>query len=267
MSGRLQGKVCIVTGAASGFGRGIATKFASEGAKVIIADLSVEAGEKAAQELGCDFMAVDVTKRTDWQAVLDKALSLHGQLDIVVNNAGATYSNRPTMEVADSDFDLCFNVNVKSVYLSASVLVPYFLEKGKPGCFVQVASTAGLRPRGGLTWYNASKAAVMNASKSMAVEYGPNQIRFNSVCPVVGSTGMYVSQRESLLTSASRNLPNIDRTIGRIYSLESRTRKRTEQLSSLRCLLVAGRPQQTLQTHAAILQATKPRLSQVSTWR
>lgn len=190
MTGRLSGKVCIVTGGASGFGKGIVTKFVNEGAKVIIADLSEEAGQQVAQELKCDFLVADVTKREHWQALLDKALSLHGQLDIVINNAGATYSNKPTMQVEDKDFDLCFNVNVKSVYLSTNVIVPYLLEKSRPGVFIQIASTAGIRPRGGLTWYNASKAAVINGTKSMAVEYGPQKIRFNSVCPVVGSTGM-----------------------------------------------------------------------------
>ncbi len=188
--GRLEGKVAIVTGGASGFGKGIATKFVQEGAKVIIADLSASAAETAAKELGCKFTSTDVTKREHWESLLKTTLDLFGALDIVVNNAGATYSNKPTMQVTDKDFDLVMDVNVKSIYLSASVLVPYFLEHQRPGAFIQIASTAGLRPRGGLTWYNASKAAVIIGTKSMAVEYGPQKIRFNSVCPVVGSTGM-----------------------------------------------------------------------------
>lgn len=190
MPGRLEGKVAIVTGGASGFGKGVATKFAAEGARVIIADLSQEAGEAAAKELGCDFAVADVTNREHWKQLLQTALDKHGQLDIVVNNAGATYANKATETVTEHDFDLCFNVNVKSVYLSASVIVQYFLNNKRPGCFIQMASTAGIRPRPGLTWYNASKAAVINATKTMAVEYGPKQIRFNSVSPVVGSTGM-----------------------------------------------------------------------------
>ncbi len=187
---RLQGKVAIVTGAASGFGKGIAAKFVQEGASVIIADLSAEAGQAAAAELGCRFARADVTSPADWAALLKTAVDDLGGLDIVVNNAGATYANKPTMEVTDKDFDLVMNVNVRSVYVCTNVLVPYFLESKRPGCFIQIASTAGIRPRPGLTWYNASKAAVIIATKALAVEYGPQQIRFNAVSPVVGSTGM-----------------------------------------------------------------------------
>lgn len=193
MSRRLEGKVAIVTGGASGFGKGIAIKFIQEGARVIVADLSVEAGQAVAEELGSQaiFQQGDVTKKGDWEALLKTATERLGGLDIVVNNAGGTYANKPTTEVTEKDFDLCFNLNVKSIYLSTNVLVPYFLEGGRPGCFINMASTAGVRPRPGLVWYNASKAAVINATKSMAVEYGPKQIRFNSISPVFGaSTGL-----------------------------------------------------------------------------
>lgn len=189
---RLQGKVAIVTGAASGFGKGIAEKFVAEGAKVIIADLSADAGKAAAAEFGdaAVFQQGDVTKSADWEALLKVAVDKFGGLDIVVNNAGATYVNKPTEDVTEKDFDLVFNVNVKSVYVSTNVLLPYFIENKRPGNFIQVASTAGIRPRPRLTWYNASKAAVINATKTMAVEFGPHNIRFNAVSPVVGSTGM-----------------------------------------------------------------------------
>jgi NAD(P)-dependent dehydrogenase (short-subunit alcohol dehydrogenase family) len=190
MQGRLRQKVAIVTGAASGFGRGIASKFVSEGAKVIIADLSKDAGSSAATELNCEFFAADITQKEDWAALLKHTLDKFGHLDIVVNNAGASYANKPTLEVTDKDFNLCMDVNVKSIYLSTNVILPYFLDNQRPGVFIQVGSTAGIRPRPGLTWYNASKAAVSIATKTMAVEYGPRQIRFNTVCPVIGSTGM-----------------------------------------------------------------------------
>jgi NAD(P)-dependent dehydrogenase (short-subunit alcohol dehydrogenase family) len=193
MSGtRVQGKVALITGAASGFGKGIATKLAAEGAKVIIADLSTTAGEAAASEIGPSavFHLADVTKRSDWEALLAFALEKFGQLDIVVNNAGASYSNKPSMSVTEKEFDLCMNVNVKSIWLSTDVLVPYFLEQKRPGSFIQIASTAGIRPRGGLTWYCASKGAAITATKALAAEYGPNQIRFNAISPVVGVTGM-----------------------------------------------------------------------------
>ncbi|KAI0453909.1 3-oxoacyl-reductase [Xylaria acuta] len=187
---RLQGKVAIVTGGASGFGKGIATKFVAEGAQVLIADLSDEAGQGVAKVLGCTFTVGDVTKREDWERLLKEAVDKFGKLDIVVNNAGATYSNKATEEVTEAEFDHVMNVNVKSIYLSTNVIVPYFVANKIPGNFIQIASTAGVRPRPRLTWYNASKAAVINATKAMAVEYGPQQLRFNSVSPVIGSTGM-----------------------------------------------------------------------------
>ena len=179
-----------VTGGGSGFGAGIATKFVHEGAKVLIADMAVDNGNKVAQSIGAAFLAANVTKRSDWESLLKKAVDEFGGLDIIVNNAGTTYKNKPTEDVTDDDFDLVFNVNVKSIYLSSNVLLPYFMKNNRPGCFIQIASTAGIRPRPGLTWYNASKAAVSNATKTMAVEYGPRKIRFNAVCPVVGSTAL-----------------------------------------------------------------------------
>lgn len=195
MSPRLEGKIVIVTGGVSGFGKGIATKFVQEDATVIVADLSVATGQAAARELGPSayFQKCDVTSREDWEVLLKTVMDRFGGLDIVVNNAGTTYQNKSTEQVTERDFDMCFSVNVKSIYLSTNVLLPYFLEAGRPGCFISIASTAGVRPRPGLAWYNASKAAVINATKSMAVEYGPRQIRFNSVSPVFGSgTGLYV---------------------------------------------------------------------------
>ncbi|KAG5970139.1 hypothetical protein E4U55_001824 [Claviceps digitariae] len=197
-SGRLHGKVAIVTGAASGFGRGIADKFSQEGAHVIIADLAEEAGQSAASHLSAGtgpgtalFVKADVTRASDWQKLLVETLHAFGRLDIVVNNAGAAYPNKATEHVTEDEFDLVFAVNVKSLYVCTSVLLPgYFLKEGRPGCFIQVASTAGVRPRPRLTWYNASKGSVITATKSLALEYGPRQIRFNAVSPVVGSTGM-----------------------------------------------------------------------------
>ena len=191
MPGRLEGKVAIVTGGGQGFGKGIAKKFLAEGAKVIIADFKPDVGQAAAKELNCDFHETNVTKLSDWEALYKKATDLHGKVDIVVNNAGSTYRNKPTNDVQDEDFDLCFNVNVRSIYYSARAGVPLMQKQGHGGCFVNIASTAGIRPRPGLTWYNASKAAVINASKTMAVEFAKDKIRFVSVCPVVAlGTGL-----------------------------------------------------------------------------
>ncbi|KAK5112808.1 hypothetical protein LTR85_011142 [Meristemomyces frigidus] len=198
MSGKLSGKVAIVTGGAGGFGKGIAEKFEQEGAQVIIADFVEDAGQKTASELKCEFQKCNVTSRQDWESLVKFADEKFGKIDLVINNAGTTYRNKasitmtkPTNDVTDEDFDKVFAVNVKAIYYSSNVIVPYMQKKGNGGSFVTIASTAGIRPRPGLTWYNSSKAAVINATKTMAVEYAKDNIRFNSVCPVVGlNTGL-----------------------------------------------------------------------------
>lgn len=176
---RLKGKSAIVTGAASGFGAGIARRFAQEGAHVVVNDLSPQ-GEKVAKEIGGRFVQGDVTNAGDWAKLVHEA---GDKLDIVVNNAGWTHRNKPYLEVSEEEFDKVYAVNVKSIYLSAKHVVPLFRKRGG-GCFVNIASTAGLRPRPGLTVYNSSKGAVIIMSKSMAAEFGPDKIRVNCVNPV-----------------------------------------------------------------------------------
>ena len=177
---RLKGKTAIVTGAGSGFGEGIAKRFAQEGAKVIVNDLNAQGGERVAKEIGGQFVQGDVTKGGDWATLVQAA---GAGLDIVVNNAGWTHRNKPYLEVSEAEFDKVYAVNVKSIYLSAMHAVPVFRKRGG-GCFVNIASTAGLRPRPGLTVYNSSKGAVILMSKSMAAEFGPDKIRVNCVNPV-----------------------------------------------------------------------------------
>ncbi|MCJ1300725.1 hypothetical protein MMC08_003522 [Hypocenomyce scalaris] len=190
MPGRVEGKVVLITGGASGFGAAVAAKFVSEGAKVVITDLSIENGQRVSNELSCLFVQADVTKRSDWESVLKEILRVHGGLDVVVNNAGATYSSKPALEVVERDFDLCINVNLKSLFLATSVLLPTMIKQARGGCFIQISSVSAKRPGPRLTWYNASKAALTTASKSLAVEFGPSGIRFNSVSPGIGSTAM-----------------------------------------------------------------------------
>jgi len=176
---RLQNKLAIVTGAASGFGAGIARRFAEEGAKVIVNDLNPQ-GEKIAAEIGGRFVQGDVTKAEDWARLVREA---GPHLAIVVNNAGWTHRRKPYLEVSEAEFDRVYAVNVKSVYLSALHAVPVFRKRGG-GCLVNIASTAGVRPRPGLTVYNSSKGAVIVLSRSMAAELGPDRIRVNCVNPV-----------------------------------------------------------------------------------
>jgi 3-oxoacyl-[acyl-carrier protein] reductase len=177
---RLKGKTAIVTGAGSGFGAGIAKRFAEEGAKVIVADINAQAGERVAKEVGGKFAPADVTKTEDWAKLVRAAAD---KLDIIVNNAGWTHRNKPYLEVTEAEFDRVYAVNVKSIYLSAIHAVPVLRKRGG-GCFVNIASTAGIRPRPGLTVYNSSKGAVITMSKSMAGEFGKDRIRVNCVNPV-----------------------------------------------------------------------------------
>lgn len=191
---RLAHKVAIVTGAASGFGQGIAKRFAEEGCAVLVNDVAREAGERVAAAIRAaggraQFAYGDVSKGADVKGLLDAALAHFGQLDIVVNNAGTTHRNRPLLEVDEATFDRVYAVNVKSIYWTAQHMVPYFRSQGG-GCFVNIASTAGVRPRPGLVWYNGSKGAVIVTSKAMAAELGPDRIRVNCVNPVIGETGL-----------------------------------------------------------------------------
>lgn len=190
MSQRLAGKVAIVTGAGSGFGAGIAQRFAEEGAQVIVADLNGEAAATVAGEIGAAAEAVtaDVTRMADVEAMC-AAAEARGGLDILVNNAGYTHRNSAMLDVDEETFDRVFEVNAKAIYLAAKVAVPMMRARGG-GVILNTASTAGLRPRPGLTWYNASKGWVITATKSMAVELAPDNIRVNALCPVAGETGM-----------------------------------------------------------------------------
>ncbi|UDM49735.1 SDR family oxidoreductase [Cupriavidus sp. MP-37] len=191
---RLANKVAIVTGGGSGFGEGIAHTFAREGAHVVVADLREEAAERVAaaiRDAGGRARAVraDVSRAADTEAMRDAALATFGDVHIVVNNAGTTHRNKPILEVTEDEFDRVYAVNVKSIYWSARAFIPHFRQRGG-GVFVNIASTAGIRPRPGLVWYNGSKGAVITASKAMAAELGPDNIRVNCVNPVIGATAL-----------------------------------------------------------------------------
>ncbi len=191
---RLQGKIAIVTGSGSGFGEGIARRFAEEGARVVVNDINVANGERVAREITAaggqaKFCAGDVSRDHDVSHLVAFALAGFGDLDIVVNNAGTTHRNQPLLDVAEEEFDRIYRVNVKSLYLSAKHAVPHFRKK-KSGVFITVASTAGVRPRPGLTWYNGSKGAAIVTSRSMAAELAPDNIRVNVINPVAGETAM-----------------------------------------------------------------------------
>jgi 3-oxoacyl-[acyl-carrier protein] reductase len=188
---QLQGKIAIITGAAGGFGEGIARLFVAEGARVLIADLDAHKAGQVASELGSNAMAIgcDVSKAADVNAAVAFCVKVFGAPDIVVNNAGTTHRNQPMLDVDEATFDRVFNVNVKSIFHVTRAVVPLMRER-RQGSIINIGSTAGIRPRPGLTWYNASKGAVNLLSKSMAAELGPDNIRVNVICPVMGATGL-----------------------------------------------------------------------------
>ena len=188
---RLKDKTAIVTGAGSGFGKGIAMRFAKEGARVGVVDINAEAAKVVASQIGNSAFAMeaDVSIDGDVSRMVQEALDRWGQLDILVNNAGTTHRNQPMTEVTEEEYERIFAVNVKSVYLSARHVVPVMKKQGF-GVILNVASTAGVRPRPGLVWYNTSKGAMMTATKAMAIELAGEKIRVNAINPVAGETGM-----------------------------------------------------------------------------
>jgi 3-oxoacyl-[acyl-carrier protein] reductase len=191
---RLAAKVALVTGAASGFGAEIARSFAREGAKVALLDINQDGVRAVAASIGPDALAIagDVTSQNDVTAAVACTLENHGRLDIVVNNAGWTHRNQPLLGVSEAEFDKVYAINVKSIYHMTLAVVPPMRRQGG-GCIINMGSTAGIRPRPGLTWYNGSKGAVHVLSRSMAAELAPDRIRVNCVAPVLGETGLLES--------------------------------------------------------------------------
>lgn len=194
---RMQGKVAVVTGAASGFGEGIVRKFVAEGARVVVADLNGEAARGVAASLGeaAHALRADVSVAADVQAMLDAALARFGRADVLVNNAGVGHLPQPLETLEEAEFDRIVAVNMKAIYRAMKVFVPYFKARerdarGIRGVVLNVASTAGVSPRPRLAWYNASKGWVITATRASAVELAPVGIRVNALNPVAGETPM-----------------------------------------------------------------------------
>ena len=186
---RLKDKVAVVTGAGSGFGEGIATKFVAEGAKVIVADRHGDAAARVAAALGSDAHAVtaDVSNAGDVAAMIDAAQSRFGGIDILVNNAGIGHKPQPLEDLAEDEYDRIVAVNMKAIFLAARVVVP-LMKAARRGVILNIASTAGVSPRPRLAWYNASKGYVITATRAMAVELAPFGIRVVALNPVAGET-------------------------------------------------------------------------------
>ncbi|KAI9705697.1 MAG: hypothetical protein M1820_005107 [Bogoriella megaspora] len=212
-AGRLAGKVALVTGGASGFGAAMSTLFSHEGCRVLLADLNEDGAKSLASTLGSNVQAekMDVTSGEDWERVIDGIISNWGRLDIVVNNAGTSYKNKPTAEVTEQEFDRVFNVNVKSIFWSGKIAIPAILKSGNGGSIINISSIGSLRPRPGLVWYNATKGAVSNATKALAAEYGPHQVRVNALCPLLSGTALF-----SAFTGVENTEENVKKFLGNV---------------------------------------------------
>ncbi len=191
---KFSGKVVIITGAGSGFGHGTARKFAAEGAHVVINDLNPAATDSAVKEIeagGGQTLGVsgDVASADSVAEIVAKTLDRFGRIDVLINNAGFTHTNQSLLTVSEADFDKVFDVNVKSIYHFARAVVPVMRKQGG-GSIINVGSIGAIRPRAGLGWYCASKGAVITLTKTMAVEFAPDGIRVNCICPAAGDTGM-----------------------------------------------------------------------------
>lgn len=170
-AGRLNGKICLVTGGIRGFGASIVSLFVSHGARCLVLDLLVPqpgfydpytiepptpspTSSATAPVNAAYAVKADITTRSSWEQALSTSREVFGDIPtVIVNNAGWTYSNKPTLNVAEDEFDRVFNINVKSIYLSVDVILPALLEKkASDAVFVNVSSTAALRPRPGLVW-------------------------------------------------------------------------------------------------------------------
>ncbi|OJJ83236.1 SDR family oxidoreductase [Aspergillus glaucus CBS 516.65] len=210
---RLQGKVAIVTGGGSGFGAAIARRFGEEGAKVVITDINAEGGQNVASQNPSSlvFQKQDVTNAEDWKSVVDLAFAKFGRLDVLVNNAGTTYRNKPTLEVTEEEWERVFKVNVKGIFHGSQAFVHRVIEQGQGGSMINISSTGASRPRPGLVWYNASKGAVSNATKGLAAEYGPHNIRVNTVAPLLSGTGLF-----SMFTGLEDTPENREKFLGNV---------------------------------------------------
>ena len=191
---RLDGKIALVTGAGSGIGKCIAETYAREGARVALADINADAAKSAARTIGNNAIALrcDVSKKADVDGVVEETLAAFGVLDIIVNNAGATHVNKPVLEISEAEYDRIFAVNVKGIFLACQAVIPTFRKQGG-GVIINIGSTAGLRPRPGLSAYNATKGAVHVLTKSLAVELAPDGIRVCAIAPVATETPLLPS--------------------------------------------------------------------------
>jgi 3alpha(or 20beta)-hydroxysteroid dehydrogenase len=192
--GRLAGKVALITGAARGQGAVEAELFVSEGATVVLTDVSDDAGAAMAAKLGASasYQRLDVTNAEEWALATKNVVADHGKIDVLVNNAGV-FTMTPLLTATEADFRRIIDINLVGVWLGMQAVARHMVEGGTKGSIVNISSIAGLQGAAVFGAYNASKFAVRGMSKSAARELAPNGIRVNSVHPGIINTDMLVT--------------------------------------------------------------------------
>ena len=193
-AGRLDGQAAVVTGGGSGFGEGIAKRFSQEGARVVIADIDAEGGQRVVDEIKSAggeaiFVQTDVAESAANKAMMQACRDAYGAVNTFVANAAIGMSPCPLAETDDDFFDNIFRINVRSVFLGAKAAVPIMQAQGG-GSIIVTVSTAALRPRPNLAAYNATKGALVPLCRALALEVAGDKIRVNGLCPVAGETAM-----------------------------------------------------------------------------
>ncbi len=185
----LKGKTAFITGAGSGFGEGMAKRFAADGAYVAVVDRDKAGADRVAAEIGANAFAIaaDVSSEEDIQQAIIATIEKFGDLDILINNAGIGHKPQPAENVEPDEFDRIVGVNIRGIYLATRAIIPHFKKKGE-GIILNIASTGAARPRPNLAWYNATKGWVVSATKALAIELAPSNIRVNALNPVAGET-------------------------------------------------------------------------------
>ena len=183
---RLEGKVAVITGGGSGIGRATAILFAREGARVVIGNRTVEAGEATAAQIraeggACRFVRTDVTKASEVERLIETAVQLHDKLDCLFNNAGINMAGS-VIDVSEADWDYTLAVNLKSVFLGSKYALPHLIRNGG-GTIINNSSNAGLIGRPNDPVYCASMHSIIGLTKSMALRHGPQNVRVHAICP------------------------------------------------------------------------------------